>query len=308
MVMVVVDQLRADYLKTFERHWRSGFVRCSTAEWSTRTRGIPISEPSPAPATRRLERARCPTRTAWSTTAGGARGPPASSAATADPASPDISYGRPMRLGNSAVHLMVPTLRRRTARAEARRARRGAVDESAQRDRSRRPRWRRGRVVRRSVRVVGDVARVCRRTGASGQSVHRQEPVQKGSGPRVGALGTRVQLRHARCRGRRTATARMERPVPASDQGTGRCGRAVLRAVAGDAAGRHLSRRLADAMLDSFKLGTRKTTDFLGISFSVLDDVGHSFGPDSREVEEVLRQLDVTLGDAHRAARFAGRA
>ena len=47
--------------------------------------------------------------------------------------------------------------------------------------------------------------------------------------------------------------------------------------------------------MDSFSLGQRKT-DFLGVSFSVLDDVGHAFGPESREIEDVLRQLDVTLG------------
>jgi len=33
----------------------------------------------------------------------------------------------------------------------------------------------------------------------------------------------------------------------------------------------------------------------LGVSFSVLDDVGHAFGPESREVEDVLRQLDLGL-------------
>ena len=45
------------------------------------------------------------------------------------------------------------------------------------------------------------------------------------------------------------------------------------------------------------------------MSFSVLDDVGTAFGPGSREVEDVLRQLDVTLGTliAHLDAKV-GRA
>ena len=45
------------------------------------------------------------------------------------------------------------------------------------------------------------------------------------------------------------------------------------------------------------------------MSFSVLDDVGHAFGPESREIEDVLRQLDVTLGTliAHLDAKV-GRA
>jgi predicted AlkP superfamily pyrophosphatase or phosphodiesterase len=55
--------------------------------------------------------------------------------------------------------------------------------------------------------------------------------------------------------------------------------------------------RMALSLADSFQLGRRTTTDFLSVSFSTLDDVGHAFGPDSREVEDVLRHLDVTLGD-----------
>lgn len=55
--------------------------------------------------------------------------------------------------------------------------------------------------------------------------------------------------------------------------------------------------RMAIALAESFQLGRRDTTDFLSISFSVLDDVGHAYGPESREVEDILRQLDVTLGE-----------
>lgn len=54
--------------------------------------------------------------------------------------------------------------------------------------------------------------------------------------------------------------------------------------------------RMAIALIDAFDLGQRDTTDFLGVSLSALDLVGHSFGPDSREVEDHLRRLDDTLG------------
>ena len=54
--------------------------------------------------------------------------------------------------------------------------------------------------------------------------------------------------------------------------------------------------RMAAAMIDGFSLGQRQSTDFLGVSFSALDLVGHSFGPESREVEDLLRRLDDTLG------------
>ena len=37
-------------------------------------------------------------------------------------------------------------------------------------------------------------------------------------------------------------------------------------------------------------------TDFLGVSFSMLDAVGHAFGPRSHEVQDVLVRLDETIG------------
>jgi predicted AlkP superfamily pyrophosphatase or phosphodiesterase len=53
---------------------------------------------------------------------------------------------------------------------------------------------------------------------------------------------------------------------------------------------------MAGAMIEALALGQREQTDFLGIAFSTLDLVGHRFGPNSREVEDLLRRLDVTLG------------
>ncbi len=50
------------------------------------------------------------------------------------------------------------------------------------------------------------------------------------------------------------------------------------------------------AMVDSLKLGQRTTTDFLGISFSSLDLIGHGYGPRSQEVQDQLVRLDKTIG------------
>ena len=54
--------------------------------------------------------------------------------------------------------------------------------------------------------------------------------------------------------------------------------------------------RMASALIDAYKLGQRDTTDFLGVSLSALDLVGHGFGPESREVEDMVRRLDDTIG------------
>ncbi|HEX5107555.1 MAG TPA: alkaline phosphatase family protein [Vicinamibacterales bacterium] len=54
--------------------------------------------------------------------------------------------------------------------------------------------------------------------------------------------------------------------------------------------------RMAESLITSFRLGQGETTDFLGVSFSALDLVGHAFGPESREIEDHLRRLDDTIG------------
>jgi predicted AlkP superfamily pyrophosphatase or phosphodiesterase len=53
----------------------------------------------------------------------------------------------------------------------------------------------------------------------------------------------------------------------------------------------------AKALIDAEGLGDDAVTDFLGVSFSVTDYVGHFFGPSSLEAEDNLLQLDRTLAD-----------
>jgi arylsulfatase A-like enzyme len=45
------------------------------------------------------------------------------------------------------------------------------------------------------------------------------------------------------------------------------------------------------------QLGKRGNVDFLGVSFSALDLVGHAFGPNSHEVQDLLARLDLTIGE-----------
>lgn len=54
--------------------------------------------------------------------------------------------------------------------------------------------------------------------------------------------------------------------------------------------------RLASAAIDGMKLGRGPATDFLGISFSALDVAGHDFGPRSHEIQDILRRLDEVMG------------
>jgi predicted AlkP superfamily pyrophosphatase or phosphodiesterase len=54
--------------------------------------------------------------------------------------------------------------------------------------------------------------------------------------------------------------------------------------------------RLAEVEVGKLKLGRGAGTDFLAISFSALDIVGHAKGPDSAYVQQILIYLDATLG------------
>jgi predicted AlkP superfamily pyrophosphatase or phosphodiesterase len=54
--------------------------------------------------------------------------------------------------------------------------------------------------------------------------------------------------------------------------------------------------RMAAATADALNLGRGTATDFLAVSFSSLDLVGHTYGPRSHEVQDLLVRLDATIG------------
>ncbi|MDX2453114.1 alkaline phosphatase family protein [Desulfosarcina sp.] len=62
-------------------------------------------------------------------------------------------------------------------------------------------------------------------------------------------------------------------------------------------AGDELTLDFAKALITNEKLGSDDVPDFLGVSFSSTDYVGHMFGPSSLETEDNLLRLDRTLAD-----------
>jgi predicted AlkP superfamily pyrophosphatase or phosphodiesterase len=54
--------------------------------------------------------------------------------------------------------------------------------------------------------------------------------------------------------------------------------------------------RFAAALVESLALGKHGTTDMLSVSFSSPDIVGHAFGPRSQEVQDMYMHLDETIG------------
>jgi predicted AlkP superfamily pyrophosphatase or phosphodiesterase len=55
--------------------------------------------------------------------------------------------------------------------------------------------------------------------------------------------------------------------------------------------------KMAENAVDQLGLGKSGGTDFLGVSYSSVDYVGHSFGPHSWEIQDVLIRLDKDLGE-----------
>jgi len=55
--------------------------------------------------------------------------------------------------------------------------------------------------------------------------------------------------------------------------------------------------KMAENAVDSLGLGKSGATDFLGVSYSSVDYVGHTFGPRSREIQDILVRLDKDLGE-----------
>jgi predicted AlkP superfamily pyrophosphatase or phosphodiesterase len=54
---------------------------------------------------------------------------------------------------------------------------------------------------------------------------------------------------------------------------------------------------IAETAVSKLGLGSGAGTDYLGISYSSVDYVGHAFGPRSREIQDILIRLDQDLGE-----------
>jgi predicted AlkP superfamily pyrophosphatase or phosphodiesterase len=55
--------------------------------------------------------------------------------------------------------------------------------------------------------------------------------------------------------------------------------------------------KLAEVAVEALGLGKGGVTDFLGVSYSSVDYVGHTFGPRSWEIQDILVRLDQDLGE-----------
>jgi predicted AlkP superfamily pyrophosphatase or phosphodiesterase len=68
-------------------------------------------------------------------------------------------------------------------------------------------------------------------------------------------------------------------------------------ALIGTPYGNTFTRQMAIAAIEGEQLGKDSITDFLAVSFSTADYIGHAFGPNSIEAEDGFLRLDRDLGD-----------
>ena len=300
VVMLVVDQMRGDYIDRYASQWTGGLRRLVTegawfrrAAYPYRTTLTCVGHatistgtfPSDARHRRQLvvrSRGR-PLRPLH-------RGP--------------VGHDDQLRRAGGRRQQPAPAARadarRRAAQPAARAdARRDVLDEGAH-----------GHHAGRPARRCRDVVQTRRRRASSPRRRTRAPPVPFVAQALQGAAG-RTGLRQG------VDAAAAGRPLPVRGQGARR--EAVVRVDGGVSArsqgaparsptrrstrrGRarpsrtRISGGLAVAAVDALKLGQGRGTDFLGISFSALDLVGHDFGPRSHEVQDVLARLDQTIG------------
>jgi predicted AlkP superfamily pyrophosphatase or phosphodiesterase len=296
LVVIVADQLRADYLDLYKHRWRSGFrVLLDEGAWFRRAEFPYLNTATCVGhvtiATGALPRTHGIVLNRW-----WHRDEQRAFNCMDDEGSPHVSYGGPVPLGNSAKRVLVPTIA-----DELRAQRPGARVVSL------------SLKARSAVGLAGHGGDVVTWFDEPGRTfvtsrAFSAEPVDSVRAF-IGRDAPEADL------GRVWTLQERENTYRYPDLGIGERPKAGWTSVfphplvgANGADAQFFDRwqkspwsdaylaRMATALVDDLQLGQRETTDYLALSFSALDLLGHDFGPDSREVEDLLLRLDATLG------------
>ncbi len=298
VVLLVVDQLRGDYVERYGSQWTSGLRRLvDRGAWFSRA-AFPYAATATCVGHATVSTGAVPAThgivgNSWFDRAAGR-----STSCTADPEAQTISYGEPVAGGHSPWRLLVPTL------ADELRAQQAAP----------------GRVVAISMKERAAIMPAGHRAdavvwfnGTAGNFVTSSAYTTEKVPFVTDALARRpVTADHGKV---------WTRTLPESsylytDDGLGeKPGRYWTSRFPHELKGKDgapdsqfystwSSSPFADEYLgylavsavDALKLGQGETKDFLSISFSVLDAVGHNFGPTSHEAQDVMIRVDRTIG------------
>ena len=300
VVLLVVDQMRGDYVDKFRGQWTGGLKRLVEEGAWFREAAYPYAATETCVGHATISTGAFPATHGMVANAWWDRETQKMVTCTADPNAKNSGYaGATAKGGDSAWRMLIPAfaeeLKFQTGGADPRG---DVLAESARRHHHGRPQGRRRDVVRQR-RGVDDLERlrhhaVCRglRQGAS----------------REGRLRQNVDI--SRCRKSPTGTTRRPPARSASRLGADispcaarkrrqrRAGRRILRAMGEQSVRGHLSDAAGGDRGRSTRLSvTAGRPIILASSYSSVDYVGHEFGPRSREIQDILMRLDKDLGE-----------
>jgi predicted AlkP superfamily pyrophosphatase or phosphodiesterase len=299
IVLLVVDQMRADYIDRYRQHWTRGLSRLLTQGAWFRQVDYPYFNTVTCPGHATISTGAVPQlhglilNNWWDRAAG------KQVTCTEDLASRAISYGGPVTTGDSLSRLLLPTL---------------ADELRVQRDPP-------GRTIAFSLKARSSITLSGRKpdaavwfddtgtwTTASAfasapvpavADFIRRNPVERDLGKTwTLALEPGAYIYDEQTEGLRPAKGGMTASFPYLVKGeTDAADRTFYeRWQSSPFADRYLV-RMALGVAGSLGYGTMPGPNLIAISFSALDRVGHDYGPNSHQVQDSLIRLDETLGE-----------
>jgi len=297
VVMVVVDQLWAGYLEQLKTKWTAGFKRLTEHGAWFRNAAYPYLNTVTCVGHSTISTGALPQTHGMILNGWWDREARKLVTCTGDPASPLITYGAPASGGESPSRLLVPTF------TDELRARDGAASRIVTMSIKPRSAIALGGRAANAVTWFGDNDAWTTSAAYPGAPVPwvkefvQANPVEKD----FGATWTRLLPEDAYAykddaEGEKPAP-NWTRTFPHVLKGTGDKPDLIFYAQWEQSpfADAYLG-KFAAASIDALHLGHGEATDYLGVSFSAPDAVGHGFGPRSHESQDVLLRLDQTLG------------
>jgi predicted AlkP superfamily pyrophosphatase or phosphodiesterase len=295
IVIMVVDQMRADYVDRFQRDWTGGFKRLLTHGAWVRRASYPYLETVTCPGHATIVTGAFPRTHGIFQNAWWDRDAGAQVTCTQDPGTSNLGYVADISGGDSPYRLQIPTV------VDELRTRRGArVAALALKDRS-------------AIMLAGHGADAVTWIGEPMDSWQTSKTYSRDPVAPVKAFleANRISDDFGKTWTRLLPPSRYRTP----DDGRGEAPPAgwtavfphALTGTSGKPDATYFAQwqrspfanafigRFAASLVESLKLGQHDTTDVLGVSFSTPDLVGHVFGPRSQEVQDIYAHLDRTL-------------
>ena len=294
-VIIVVDQMRADYVERFQHDWTGGFKRLLTEGAWLRRAAYPYLETVTCAGHATISTGALPRTHGIPENAWWDRDLRKQITCTEDPRVSNVGYLAPVITGDSAHRLQIPTL------TDQLRTERGAhVVTLALKDRS-------------AIMMAGHGGDAVTWIGEAIDSWQTSPAYSPTPVPAVKSFveANRIAADFGKTWSRLLPASRYK----TADDGAGEAPPPgwtatfphVLTGTSGQANATYFAQwlrspfadvyvgRFAATLVDALKLGRHDGTDVLAISFSSTDLVGHAFGPGSQEVQDMYARLDQTL-------------